>query len=178
MLPHRGSWVAALALIVAGCRDTPRPEGGAPGDVPAALKVPAGRRLVLKALAKGAQVYVCADAGGGAFAWKLEGPEAELLDPEGKTIGKHYAGPTWEAADGSKVVGQVAAKVDAPTPGAIQWLLLDARPAGGAGLFAGVKSVQRVDTRGGVAPASGCDAQHVGSKARVDYQATYRFYAE
>jgi hypothetical protein len=178
MQPYRAGLVAGLALIVAGCRDTPRPEGGPAGEVPAALKVPAGRRLVTTALAKGAQLYACADAGGGAFAWKLEGPDAELSDPQGKPIGKHYAGPTWEAADGSKVVGKVVAKADAPVPGAIQWLLMDAQSAGGPGAFAGVKSVQRVDTRGGVAPASGCDAQHAGAKARADYQATYRFYAE
>jgi hypothetical protein len=149
--------------------------------------VPAGQRLVSTALAKGVQVYTCADAGAGAFAWKLKAPDAELLDAGGKVIGKHYAGPTWESTDGSKVVGEVVAKAEAPSPGAIPWLRLDARSTGpdgerpqtpGAGAFARVKSVQRVDTRGGIAPPSGCDAQHGGAEVRVDYQATYRFFGD
>jgi hypothetical protein len=132
---------------------------------------------VLAALGAGDQIYTCSPAERGAFAWKLEAPEAQLFDAQGKVIGKHYAGPTWESIDGSKVVGQVVEKADAPEPGAIPWLLLAARSSEGSGVLAAVKSVQRVDTSGGQAPKDGCDAAHVGAKSRVGYRARYYFYA-
>jgi len=177
---------ALLVLAGAACQDkasgahleapvTTGSPAGAPA-VPAALKVPEGQKPVLRAQAKGAQVYTCSAKEGGAFAWTLKGPDAELFDAQAKPIGKHYAGPTWESADGSKVVGQVKEKADAPDPGAIQWLLLEAKSNAGQGVFGKVKSVQRIETRGGKAPAAGCDAAHAGAETRVDYQAAYVFY--
>ena len=98
------------------------------------------------------------------------------LDEDGKKIAKHYAGPTWEANDGSKVVGEVLKKLDAKKPGAVPWLLLQAKTHEGTGTFARVTYIQRVDTEGGVAPAAGCDQAHVNTEARVDYRANYYFY--
>ena len=174
MSPHRSPRLAALVLVGAGCRGQPG-DAPTPPLAPPSLQVDAGQRLYATALGKGVQIYVCKAGEGGAFAWKLQAPEAELLDPQGKPIGKHYGGPTWESTDGSKAGGEVAAKAEAPLPGAIPWLLLRARSTSGDGAFARVKSVQRVDTRGGVAPP-GCDAAHADAEVRVDYQATYRFY--
>jgi hypothetical protein len=166
-----------LVVLAAGCRDHPGDAPLAPPVTPAALKVPAGQKPVLAALGAGDQIYTCAPAEQGVFAWKLEAPDAKLYDAQGKVIGKHYAGPTWESIDGSKVVGHVEQKADAPEPGAIPWLLLAARSNEGSGVLSAVKSVQRVDTSGGQAPKDGCDAAHAGAKSKVGYRAKYYFYA-
>jgi len=165
----------AAILALAGCgRSAPTPLQ--PPTVPEALRAPAGEVVTAKAAAKGSQVYECQAAEGG-YAWKLVGPDAELSDAAGARMGKHYAGPTWEALDGSKVVGAVAKKADAPDPGAVPWLLLTAKSTEGAGTFAKVTSIQRVDTAGGVAPAGGCDGASTGKRQSVPYTATYYFYA-
>jgi hypothetical protein len=134
--------------------------------------------VVLKALAKGVQVYVCKakEGAAGAYEWTLKAPEAELFDEKGQKIGKHYGGPTWESTDGSKVVGKVRAKVDSPEATAIPWLLLDAKTTEGTGILSKVKNIQRLATVGGKAPATGCDAAHENAETRVDYTATYYMY--
>jgi hypothetical protein len=104
-------------------------------------------------------------------------PEARLADANGTPIGRHYAGPTWEASDGSKVVGVVKAKVDAPDPRSIPWLLLETHSTGKVGVFAKVTSIQRVATVGGIAPSSGCGTATIGKQERVPYQAQYAQYA-
>jgi hypothetical protein len=141
--------------------------------IPAAIQVPAGAKLAHKFHATGAQVYACAAA---PFAWTLKRPDAILVDGTGAKAGSHGAGPTWTAKDGSAVVGQKVAQADAPTPGAVPWLLLRATSTSGTGVFAAVTYVQRVNTRGGKAPATGCDAKTVGNEARVDYSADYLFF--
>ena len=146
--------------------------------VPDALKVPATQVLSLEAQGSGVQVYEC-KAGKDEpkrFEWVLKGPEAELLDRAGKKIGKHYAGPTWESDDGSKVVGELKAKDNGPDPNAIPWLLLTAKSTSGKGIFGDIRSIQRVNTSAGKAPADGCDESQQGKESRVAYKATYRFY--
>ncbi|HSY21183.1 MAG TPA: DUF3455 domain-containing protein [Polyangiaceae bacterium] len=149
----------------------------APPATPDAIAV-AGAPVLLKAAAKGVQVYACKakEAAPSTFEWTLTGPDAQLFDDRGQPIGKHYAGPTWELTDGSKVIGKLHGKVDAPDPNAIPWLSLDAKETQGSGLLTHVKNIQRVATAGGKAPATGCDAAHAGAETRVDYTATYYFY--
>jgi hypothetical protein len=125
--------------------------------------------------AHGVQVYECR-AKDGAAAWSLLGPEATLVDEHGAPAGRHYAGPTWEARDGSKVVGEVEASVE-PPDGAIAWLLLATHPAGPKGAFSRVTSIQRVATSGGAAPSAGCGPATLGRQARVPYRAQYVLYA-
>ena len=151
-----------------------------PPQVPDNLKVPDGQEVLLKALGKGTQVYVCKAASGDAdrFEWVLARPDAGLFDESGARIGKHFAGPTWEALDGSRVTAQMQQRSSAPNANAVPWLLLKAASNQGAGTFARVTYIQRVDTVGGQAPADGCDKSRAGSEAPVDYQATYYFYAE
>jgi len=150
----------------------------APPEVPENLKVPATEVVLLKALGKGRQIYACSAKPGdeGQFAWVLDRPQAELTDENGAVIGKHYKGPVWEAADGSKVGGQVQQRANAPNANAVPWLLLKAASHDGAGTFARVTYIQRVDTEGGMAPAAGCDKSRAGAEASADYQATYFFY--
>lgn len=144
--------------------------------VPANLAVPEGQALVLRALARGVQIYACkpAQADASAFEWVLKAPEAELFDASGGAIGHHFGGPTWQNTDGSSVVGEVLQR--APAQGTIPWLLLRAKSTQGAGVLAQVSYIQRVETAGGTAPATGCDAAHAGAEARVDYTASYVFY--
>jgi len=151
-------------------------EPGTPVVV-ASLTPPKGETLLLRAFAQGVQIYECAPAASGTQ-WAFKGPEAELSDEKGKHIGKHYAGPTWEAADGSKVAGHTVASVDSSDPNAIAHLLLKADSHAGFGVLAGVKSVQRLQTSGGRAPKEACDPKDIGRQARVPYTATYYFYAE
>jgi len=154
---------------------------GRPGEeprIPEAIAVAPPLRIIVKAIGRGVQIYGCAAKDGplGTYAWSLSGPEADLFDDAGAKIGKHYAGPTWEANDGSKVVGSLKAKVDAPDGASIPWLLLDAKATEAAGAFSQVKSIQRIDTAGGKAPSVGCDAAHAGAVVRVPYSAIYYLY--
>ena len=140
---------------------------GCAAQVPANLQ-PANESLAQVVPAKGVQIYECRDA-----KWVFVAPEADLFDRYGKKIGTHYAGPAWEAADGSKVVGAVKARSDAPAAGAIPWLLLSTKSVAGEGAFSKVTSIQRVSTTGGVAPMGTCEA---GAKVRVPYTADYYFF--
>lgn len=165
---------SSVSLVLAACASGPAPQPAA--AVPAILKVPDGQPLLLRAAARGAQIYTCkAKAADPAqFGWALKAPDAELFDQAGVKIGRHYAGPTWESNDGSRVAAE--AVQSSPVQGAVAWLLLRAKSHEGAGTLASVTYVQRVDTTGGVAPAEGCDAEHAGAEARVEYSANYDFY--
>jgi hypothetical protein len=147
--------------------------------VPDALQVPAGEMLTVSARGVGVQIYECSAAKDDAthFSWSLKAPEAILRSKSGRRLGRHYAGPTWEATDGSRVVGEVVAKADAPRAAAIPWLLLHAKSTSGPGLFSSIGSIQRIHTVGGKAPTGGCDQAHAGRETRVRYSAEYRFYS-
>jgi Protein of unknown function (DUF3455) len=148
-------------------------------DVPTKLQVPSDNTLILKTPAKGVQIYVCqANANDNSqFEWTLKAPEAILLNEAGKSIGKHYGGPTWEYQDGSKVVGEVKERLDSPDSSAIPWLLLSAKSHQGNGFLSKVTYLQRLNTKGGKAPSTGCDVSKNNSTVRVDYTADYYYYA-
>ena len=143
---------------------------------PSSVSPPAEARLLLRAVAEGVQIYTCTAQGSG-VAWTLKAPEAVLRDAGGKAVAKHLAGPSWQANDGSTVVGEVAAHADAPDRNAIPWLLLRAKSHSGAGQFTEIAFIQRIDTVGGLAPTTGCDPGALGNEARIPYSAAYLFYA-
>ncbi len=144
----------------------------------ASIDVPAGTSVVLQATGDGVQIYTCTDAPGGAK-WVLKAPDAKLLDASGKTIGSHFAGPTWKLADGSQVQGELVASRAAPGNGSVAWLLLRAKAGTGKGSLANVAFIRRTETHGGVAPQSGCEtSQDAGKTVRVPYTATYTFYRD
>lgn len=149
-----------------------------PTATPSNLEAPGGNVLLFKASASGAQIYTCAEQADNpdTFAWTFKAPEAELHNELGQAVGSHYAGPTWEGNDGSKVIGEVVARADAPVPGAIPWLLLKAKSNTGRGVFSTITYIQRLETAGGVAPAEGCDRSAAGVERAVPYTATYAFY--
>jgi Protein of unknown function (DUF3455) len=162
-----------FAAALAALAGVGRPSEAA--DV-SSLKPPADARLLLRAAATGVQIYVCGAQGSG-VAWTLKAPEAMLRDAGGKQIGRHFAGPSWQANDGSTVVGEVVARADAPIRDAIPWLLLRAKSHSGRGEFTKITFIQRIDTAGGIAPAAGCDDKAQGTEVRVSYSANYLFYA-
>ena len=166
---------ASLLALAAGC--TPPSIATLP-RVPDNLKVPTTQRLVLEAEATGVQIYDCKPASGdpARFEWAFRAPEAMLFDTSGKRIGKHYAGPTWESFDGSKVVGEVKARSDGPDAEAIPWLLMSAKSASGDGVLGQTASIQRAQTVGGKAPTQGCSPTLAGNEVRVPYTAKYYFY--
>jgi len=169
MITPRVLLVAAIPLSQTALAQTP-----VLGDLPAAIKPAGGLAVYLEARAVGAQIYTCGKNDAGAWTWTFKAPEAVLVDPGEKPLGKHYAGPSWEGLDGGKVVG--SAKANAPSPdNSIPWLLIDIKSREGTGDFTKAQAILRVATKGGVAPSSGCDATHVGIEQRVPYTATYLF---
>jgi Protein of unknown function (DUF3455) len=166
--------MASLCAALAGCAAS----ASKPDDVPAPLGVPATQMLRQQLHASGAQIYVCQPLKNDAarFEWSFKQPEATLFNKRGSNVGKHYAGPTWEGNDGSKVTGEVVARSNSPDANAIPWLLLSAKTSSGTGIFAGVRSIQRLHTVGGAAPASGCSLAQSGQELRVLYSADYLFY--
>ena len=174
---HARTLTAALAMLalMPGLAHAAKPS---PPNVPTTIQVPAGNVPFLMGHATGMQNYACQQSSTG-YAWTLVAPSATLVDDKGSQIMTHFGGPTWQAKDGSKVVG---ARVDGtPSPtGAIPWLLLRATstPAGsdGGDRLMGTTFIQRVNTTGGVAPTSGCGAGNVGAPLSVPYTSDYYFY--
>jgi hypothetical protein len=171
------SSLLAVALI-AGCASAPvtRP------TVPAAIEAPSTASAVLRWYAKGTQNYTCsAKPDGSGAEWKLTAPEAKLYastEPGAAQVGVHGAGPSWDANDGTRFVGNAAAakKVPSPEASAIPWLLVPKKDGDASGTLGGVEFVQRLDTVGGQPPATGCDAASVGATVKVPYSATYVFF--
>lgn len=165
--------LAALWSMNIIAAESPRP------PAPAALEPPAGEVLRLSLMGKGVQIYQCTASADAPvrFEWKFQAPEAQLFDTDGHVIGKHFAGPTWEAADGSSVVGEVRARDAGPDPSSIPWLLLTVKSVNGSGIFSNVHSIQRLNTTGGVPPGESCGAANANQVVRVPYSANYYFYA-
>jgi hypothetical protein len=144
--------------------------------VPARIQVPAGNTPFLLAHALGVQIYACTATPGGPK-WQFVAPKAVLYGDPGELLGFHFAGPTWQATDGSQVK---AARVDGVTvdPKAIPWLLLEATSTS-AGRLAPTTYIQRLNTHGGLEPAAAaCNAGTVGAEQHVPYTADYRFWKE
>jgi Protein of unknown function (DUF3455) len=145
-------------------------------EVPQQIQPPANEQLLLRVHAKGDQIYTC-KADGAQFTWTLKAPDAQLFDKDGKPFGKHFAGPSWEANDGSRVTGQAVANAPSPDADSIPWLLVNILTHDGSGVLSRATTIQRLNTKGGKAPTSGCDASHAGQEVRVPYSADYLFYA-
>ena len=149
--------------------------GPPPPVVPGEIQVPAGNKVFLVGHAVGVQIYSC-----NGVAWGFVAPRANLYDDHGKLIITHFAGPTWQAKDGSKVVGQLAHDHVTVDPTAIPWLLLST-PSPTAGpdgdRLVHTTFIQRTATTGGLAPAAAtCNATTAGTVAEVPYTADYFFW--
>jgi Protein of unknown function (DUF3455) len=159
---------ATLALLLlsgfamsASAAETPLPDAIAA----------AGETIVLSVHAEGAQVYECKAGADGKSAWAFREPVATLI-VDGKTIGRHYAGPNWEHSDGSAVVGKAIGNAPGATASDIPWLKLQVTSSRGSGVLTGVTTVQRINTQGGKLEGA-CDK--VGSFKSAPYSADYVF---
>ena len=162
MSPSSLRLLTALLVIAAPC--------GARADLPDAIAAP-GEIPVATMHAEGAQVYDCKADASGKLVWQFREPIATLL-MDGKTVGRHYAGPSWELLDGSAVSGKVAARHPGATPGDIPLLMLNAASQRGSGLLSGVATIQRLNTKGGTADGP-CNS--AGAFLSVPYAAEYTF---
>ena len=169
--PARNAAPASTAPVSTASASTVAPAS----SLPAALLPPTGQTQFLKAAAVGVQIYACkAKADNSGFEWAFKAPEATLTS--GGTIIKHYGGPTWEAPDGSKVIAEVKGRFSSD-PSAIPWLLLAAKSTSGTGILTNATFIQRLETTGGLAPTSGCDASKLEAEARVPYTSDYAFFS-
>jgi hypothetical protein len=139
-------------------------------EVPASIDAP-GAMQVLKVHAEGAQVYECKADSAGKLAWAFREPIATLL-AEGKTVGRHYAGPSWESVDGSAVVGKTVGNAPGATPKDIPWLKLEVASRRGTGILTDVTTVQRINSQGGKLEGP---CERAGSYQSAPYSADYVF---
>jgi len=149
------------SLVSSRAAETPLPD---------AIAAP-GAAIVLTVHAEGAQVYECKAGTDGKLTWAFREPIATLL-VDGKTIGRHYAGPNWEHSDGSAVVGKAAGNAPGAAPNDIPWLKLDVVSQRGSGVLSGITTVQRIHTQGGKLEGA-CDS--AGTYRSAPYSADYVF---
>jgi Protein of unknown function (DUF3455) len=162
--------ISVLSLLLLGTALT-GPADAAETSIPDAI-VAAGEKPVLTLHAEGAQVYECKTGADGKLAWSFREPIASLFE-DGKTIGRHYAGPSWEHQDGSIVGGRVQGTAIGATDNDIPWLKLAVvSHRGGKGILSEVTTVQRINTSGGKLEGA-CDA--AGQYRSVAYAADYVF---
>ena len=143
----------------------------AAANLPDTIAAP-NETLVATIHAEGAQVYECKADASGKLAWQFREPIATLI-VDGKTVGRHYAGPNWELADGSAVVGKVAGRAPGASAQDIPLLKLEVTSRRGTGQLSGITTVQRLNTKGGVAEGA-CD--RAGAFLNVPYSADYTFH--
>ena len=163
------SVLALAAVVLAASALAPR-AGSAGAEIPAAIAAP-GETPVVTLHAAGAQIYECKAGADGALAWAFREPIATLLFAD-KTVGRHYAGPTWEHADGSAVTAKAAGNAPGETANDVAWLKLEVVGRRGSGTFDAVNTVQRINTLGGVLHGACGEA---GALASVPYSADYVF---
>jgi Protein of unknown function (DUF3455) len=142
----------------------------APAQMPAAIAAPDATPVVTLH-AEGAQIYECKTADDGKLAWAFREPIATLIF-DGRTVGRHYAGPNWEHVDGSIVQAKAAGNAPGATANDIPWLKLDVVGRRGTGTLANVDIVQRINTSGG-ALRGPCD--QAGTLRSAPYSADYVF---
>jgi hypothetical protein len=163
-MPHlRTAALAALLL-------SPSLASAAAAELPAAIAAP-GEIIVLTVHAEGAQVYDCKAGADGKLAWAFREPIATLM-ADGKTVGRHYAGPNWEDVDGSAVTGKAAGNAPGATANDIPWLKLEVTAHRGNGVLTPVTTVQRINTSGGKLDGA-CDK--AGATKSAPYSADYVF---
>ncbi len=168
----------AAAALLAGCASVPSPT--APG-APAApslgffsrIKVPSGYEPALRLTGKGVQIFRC-EAVDGEYLWRFRQPEADLMDDQGQLVARHGANFTFEHRDGSRLVATISEYEDAPKRDDLRWVLMTAK-AFGKGALGQIAYVQRVNTSGGMPPAS-CRQAELNRLLRVNFTADFIFY--
>jgi hypothetical protein len=167
------SVVLSLLAVPAVAAIAP-PSGLAFNMRPSADEVPAFRLQ-----ASGVQIYECRAllTNPDRFAWQAVAPDVTLADPgTGGDVAVLRSVDLWNSlTDRSSVSAVLRATQSAGTRN-LPWTYMRAIPTAADGMFAGVTSIQRVNTNGGAAPATGCAADTAGSESRVPFSAEYYFY--
>lgn len=169
---------ASAVSLLPACNQTPMRSIYSQSMLPDVVKVPAGQRVAMEAVGTGHLAYECREKSAmpGNYEWVFVGPEAILTNRAGARVGTYYGPPaTWESSDGSKISGTQLA-ISPGASGSIPLQLVKTNPSVGAGSMAGITYIQRVNTRGGVAPMLTCDVGTVGKRELVTYKADYIFY--
>jgi hypothetical protein len=174
-----------------------------PPPVPENLEVEDGNVVFLVGHGVGTQNYVCAPSATSVtgFAFSLFTPQATLFDDAGEQLITHFFSPnndplvkppeagtirvTWEdSRDTSRIWAfllEQSTDEDFVRRDSVAWLKLktsgvDVGPTGGDRLTK-TTFVQRLNTVGGLAPASGCSTfEDLGRRVFVPYFADYFFY--
>lgn len=164
----------AMLSVLAACAIPPAPVSSSAGSsASSSITPPQGTRAMTLA-ASGVQNYSCEFDAQHRLGWVFKSPQAMLFDTSGHAAVRHGAGPSWEAEDGSKILGHVLAQQPSETPASIPQLLLETHATGASGALADVRYVQRLHTVGGLAPQAPCSTEHqIGSSP---YLADYVFY--
>jgi hypothetical protein len=177
---HRTIAATALAAALALGGTAAAATADSQENIPPRIRVGEGHKPYLLAHAVGVQIYACTATPDGAK-WGFVAPRADLYGDNGQLVATHYAGPTWQARDGSLVKAQRVDGVTVDTS-AIPWLLLKAHsPAAGpdGDRLTATTYIQRLATTGGVEPpAADCTAAAVGQQREVPYTADYRFWKQ
>jgi Protein of unknown function (DUF3455) len=159
----------------------------APVTAPSIAVPDGGEPVLLHATGTGTQDYACLasdDAGTTTYTWTLTGPEANLTDCHATLIGHHFASeagatrPEWQTTDGTDVIGKKLFMYSPPDAAAVPWLLLQEVSTDGTGVLSHADYIQRLNTDGGLAPASTCDGSNVGAVMKTPYTADYYFFGE
>jgi hypothetical protein len=165
----------ALSLLVLAALPAaaavPPPSGVAP-----AMRPSAGEEPAFMLSADGVHIYQCKNVSAdGRFGWVFTAPDATLYEGS-RSAASHQVPNLWESlSDRSSVTGVVRSTQSAGGAN-LPWALIQAQSIGASGMFAGVTSIQRVNTAGGVAPAGGCGPATDGAESRVGFRADYYFY--
>jgi hypothetical protein len=162
--------MAALSLVAQVALAGPPSPTGVPDQITPDV---GSNKVFLIGQGVGVQIYTCNGS-----VWSSAVPRADLFDDNGKLIIKHFAGPSWQAADGSKAVGTVVDKVT-PDETAIPWVLLSAKTTPGADgdRLVDTTFIQRLYTTGGLQPpAADCNAATAGTVVESPYTAEYVFW--
>jgi Protein of unknown function (DUF3455) len=189
---------ACVPLFAAAMAAFPRPAHAdriTPPPVPENIQVEAGHKAYFVGHAFGTQNYICLPSSNSptGFAWTLFGPQANLFNDAGRQVMTHFSSanaeevdnpvrPVWQhSKDTSAVWGRMVPNGSVAVPGAIPWLLIEVvrdeeGPSGGSKMTV-TTFIQRLNTVGGTAPATGCAGYgDIGQRKYVPYEADYFFY--
>jgi hypothetical protein len=158
--------ISVTASLIAGTLIA----GEASAQMPDAIAAP-GETKVVALSGQGAQVYECKAGANRKLAWTLREPIATLM-LDGKTVGRHYAGPNWDYEDGSGVSANPVGNAPGKTANDVPWLKLEVTAHRGSGTLTGVTTVQRINTQGGVITGS---CNKAGAFRSAPYSAEYVF---
>jgi hypothetical protein len=166
--------------VLSGCASqtaAPSRSGGAPAAPSlgffSKIKAPSTHEPALQLASRGVQIFRCEKRENG-LVWVFRQPQAELIDADGKAVGRHGANFSFEHDDGSRLVSTIVAYDEASRPTDLRWLLMTTRSFG-KGALENVSHVQRVNTAGGMPPPR-CETSQLNQLLRVDFTSDFVFY--